>query len=638
MSKTLRLVAILLGVPLGMGLGCASPAHTGGDGGGGPASCTPGQSAACACTDGQAGAQLCQLDGTFAPCVCEATGAPDAGADGGNGADGGGLDGGSVGGAVGAPCSRNADCASGACIFGGSAADGGLDYLCSEPCAGASDCPAGWACLPIQGAPTNLCSPLAGGSSSGGQTGDLTGQLVILGGQDPTGTRVQIQNANLTLGASADSQGGYLFSGVPSGAFSLGFQESVILPPDSGFPEGPDGGPPSIDYAATLPELLFLPGSDGFVVDNGLYPLGPIELPAGKQLASGEGGGSLLSPDGSALAYLADYSNNGGRITGTLYLLAVPGGTPVKLGTGVPQNPYGYQFSKDGLSLFYLASFNGSSGTLYAVAAAGGTPVQLGTGVPGFLDPNGYSYFQLTPDGSHAFYVTSGGTLYEVAVAGGTQVQLGNGVQYLNSSYFQLTPDGNHAFYVTSGGTLYEVAVVGGTPVQLGTGVPYLNSNTFQLTPDGSHAFYLASWAGNTGTLYEVAVAAGTQAQLGAAVPRFALSPDASQVAFIASSAGNAGGALEIAPVAGGTPLQLATAALGFSFSPDGRYLDCNLVNAFWNGKTSTSALVPTGGGAIVPINDFGSLTFAKGAVVFTRAGTPVPFDFEDGLYLTPLP
>jgi hypothetical protein len=37
--------------------------------------CTPGQAVACPCTTGAVGAQTCQSDGTFAPCIC---GGPDA--------------------------------------------------------------------------------------------------------------------------------------------------------------------------------------------------------------------------------------------------------------------------------------------------------------------------------------------------------------------------------------------------------------------------------------------------------------------------------------------------------------------------------------------------------------------------------
>jgi hypothetical protein len=40
---------------------------------GGPAQCVPNQSMLCACTSGASGAQVCQADGTYAPCVCDGT-------------------------------------------------------------------------------------------------------------------------------------------------------------------------------------------------------------------------------------------------------------------------------------------------------------------------------------------------------------------------------------------------------------------------------------------------------------------------------------------------------------------------------------------------------------------------------------
>jgi hypothetical protein len=38
-----------------------------------PPKCVPRESIACACTDGHPGAQVCGLDGTYAPCVCRTT-------------------------------------------------------------------------------------------------------------------------------------------------------------------------------------------------------------------------------------------------------------------------------------------------------------------------------------------------------------------------------------------------------------------------------------------------------------------------------------------------------------------------------------------------------------------------------------
>ncbi len=1034
-----RLLALLPGLFLAGGFACGSPPIAPAADAGTRPGCVRGASAACACVDGEMGAQVCQPDGTFAACACTGTAT-----DGGSAGIDGGSDAGSVatcipGASVACACVDGetgaqiclADGTFGACACAGTGtadggADGGLDAgmpgLCvpgaSAACAcvdgetGAQVCQASGTFAPC------TCEGPQPDGGTNGQTGNLTGQIVIIGDQDATGTRVQLQNAGLTLNTTADSHGDYQLSGIPSGAFGLSFQKSLPLPPQSGFPDAPDGSPLALDYDATLPNLLFLPGGDGYLVDGNIYPLGRIELPAGRQLASGTVY-ATLSPDGSALAYITGVDQYGTG-TGTLQLVGVPdgtptmlatgvtagnfwfttdgkwlfyltglrglvgtlfqvasrGGTPVELGTGVPP-PSFYSPSKgpvvltpDGMHAFYLTSWNGDTGSLEEVAVSGGTPVQLGTGCPwdsrgpalsltsdgshafyftnwnglvgtlnevdvadgntfqlgdyvarsgnpvlttdgsyaffitdaesantlyevpvasgkplrlddgvtqlglssdggdgfyltqdqmlhGFTVGSGtpielaygvssflptadgkhvfylgggssgdlyeissvggvpvplgvgvfnlgHYYFQLTPDGSHALYLVNWnssddntGTLYAVPVEGGNPVELGTGVPSLSGSYPQdrdlrLTPDGSHAFYLSDTnastgtgtlnevslvdgkrvqlatgvwtfrptddgahafylanwigddwgggiGTLYEAAVAGGAPVQLGaglkdlynddflltpdgthafylsdglyevnvateakaklaTGVTTLASDSFQLTPDGGDAFYLAGWSGTstngtgylhelalgngadvvlgsgvpaftqqgyygdptsvyflltpdgshafylagydgaTGKLYDVSTARGTQVLVGTGVPEgYALSPDGSHVAFIASSSATAGGTLKIAPVAVGGPITLAKSVLGFAFSPDGQYLTCNLANDFWNGKTSTTAVVPAAGGAVVPINDFGSLSYVPGGVLFVRRGTPVPYDFEDGLYLTPL-
>ena len=58
----MRTVVLALGLGLWL-LACRDPA--------GPPRCVRGASAACGCPDGRRGAQVCQSDGTFAPCRCE---------------------------------------------------------------------------------------------------------------------------------------------------------------------------------------------------------------------------------------------------------------------------------------------------------------------------------------------------------------------------------------------------------------------------------------------------------------------------------------------------------------------------------------------------------------------------------------
>jgi len=53
--------------------GSGTTVGTGGFGGTGPR-CIPGQSIGCICASGQMGAQVCQPDGTFGPCMCDVDG------------------------------------------------------------------------------------------------------------------------------------------------------------------------------------------------------------------------------------------------------------------------------------------------------------------------------------------------------------------------------------------------------------------------------------------------------------------------------------------------------------------------------------------------------------------------------------
>ena len=84
--------------------------------------------------------------------------------------------------------------------------------------------------------------------------------------------------------------------------------------------------------------------------------------------------------------------------------------------------------------------------------------------------------------------------------------------------------------------------------------------------------------------------------------------------------------------------MQLAT-GVGqdqLQFSPDGRQL-AFLAN--WTGYTGTLELVAASGGAPVLLDDWTrQFAFAGNALVSLRSGTPRPFSFQDGVYVTPLP
>jgi len=145
--------------------------------------CTAGQSEACVCESTMAdGLRLCGADLRLTACMCD-------GVDGGlpgddvaagfdrpapmdtpaTGLDRGLDTGGPTGpGALGAPCTRLDQCASGVCLPTG---------RCSRSCAGAADCPTsiGWACTALPGlGPVCGCTP-RGAETCNGQDDDRDG-------------------------------------------------------------------------------------------------------------------------------------------------------------------------------------------------------------------------------------------------------------------------------------------------------------------------------------------------------------------------------------------------------------------------------------------------------------------------------
>ena len=281
-------------------------------------------------------------------------------------------------------------------------------------------------------------------------TGVVASSVQLVGGLDPSGVSVTLANSDVTLQATTDADGGYAVTGVPSGAYSLTFAKTVTLP--AAF-ESPDGGPATLEYGATLPELLSFPGTDGLIVDYSLYSIAPIELPAGREVAASTSVINVtLSKDGSHLAFLTNFNN-----AWTLELAAV---------------------------------------------ASPGPPVQVATGV--------YSGFQVllqfSPDGSHLAFFTTAGALELAAVANpGSPVQVPTDV---SSNFLQFSPDGSRLAFLTNWtgqtGTLELAAVANpGSPVQVATGVfPLL-----QFSPDGSRIAFVTNWTGQTGALELVGVA-----------------------------------------------------------------------------------------------------------------------------------
>ncbi len=450
--------------------------------------------------------------------------------------------------------------------------------------------------------PTGATAP--GGAAIGPVVGSATLFASLDGGFDPSGIAVALEGADVSLATSTDGDGGYVVDGVPSGVYTLSFDETVTLPADAGWMNA-DGGSATLDFAAAIPQLLALPGSDGLVINGSLYPLSPIVLLPGHQIAAGESVGlEVASPDGRLVALLVDIADTyGAPSTGTLEVGPV-GGTPVQVATNVVAG--GYAFSPDSRVLAFLTNptgvdWNGQIGTLELVPATGGTPVEVASNVD--------EDFAFSPDGSHLAFIASAGgagNLEILPTAGGSPTTLVNG-----AFTFLYSPDGTQIAF-TNFSTLEAVPAAGGNAVQLATG---LNPSGYAFSPSGTTIVFEGDVDGGT-ALATVSPAGGTPISIASGVPpgEFSISPDGHWVAYLVSIDNETPGTLWIAPTAGGSPIQVATnvapilaaafygnglgsgARAGWVFSPDSSQL------AFLGNVGSTGTGGSLGGLWLVPV------------------------------------
>jgi Tol biopolymer transport system component len=454
-------------------------------------------------------------------------------------------------------------------------------------------------------------------------TNSITSTVQMVGAIDPGGVSVTL--ANPTLGVSitttTNDAGAYTLSGVPEGSFSVTYQKTVVVPPDAGFPAKADGGPATLEYEATIPNLLELPGTNGFIDESSMVPLAPIELVAGRQVSSDDfafefspdgkyvgasqpgpdpfyaaavvsavaggppveifatGAAIQFSPDSSHLLAATDYTLAG---TFTLSLAAVAGGAPVQVATGVSFGDSGQpaQFSPDSSHFAFLADVDETTGlgSLEIAAVAGGPPVTIASSAE--------SDFIFSPDGQHLAFLTNPDSTTQTATLSLANVASGTAVVLASNAFdeaAQFSADSSELVFDENigGGTLEVVAVSGGTPRSFATGV----GGSFQLSPDGNVAFYMTGY----GTPYAATVGGGSPVQLAGPGSGATLSPDGSYVAF-----GTATG-LELETVAGTAPRQIVPGEVAsFHFSPDSKWLAVFGTDT-GNGSAVYVAAVPDG-------------------------------------------
>ncbi len=424
------------------------------------------------------------------------------------------------------------------------------------------------------------------------------------------------------------------------------------------------GAAPSSSYWIGALELFSIADGSSLQLGTGVvaaYNPGPISFSPD------------FSPDGSHVAFIGGASVDGsGNLSfldgGYLMLASVTGGGSIQLATGVSTLPSAFQFSPDGRYLAFLAN-----GALQVVPVVGGSPMQVATNA---------QWLQYSPDGTHLAYLAGpydNVALYVASGDGSGSIRLASGAwNAFSAPAIRFSPDGAELAFLAGqgyegGGQLYLADVSGGPPVQVAPDA----FDGFQFTPDGRHLIFLSNMCDKTPCGLTVAtlpcgdtveltasgdwfrlspdgrwlafedrqvlsiddLSTGITRQIGTATEQAVFSPDGSHIAFL-----DPRGGLFIVATAGGSSVEIALNAAdfegAFGFSPDGSRLAIFTPRYTNTAFTGPLQVVEVSGTAPVVLNeDVSQWAFAgNGALVALRAGSPAPFGFQDGAYVTLLP
>ena len=473
---------------------------------------------------------------------------------------------------------------------------------------------------------------------AGSATGSLAtvqGVATPAGVADASGLTVRLLDdtgASIAT-ATTDAAGAYTLPGVPPGLYTATFDRGA--------------------YHETVPALLAMPGTDGFVVDGGILPLAPLEVPRARRLVAAPSTAPVaITPDGSEAVVARELGG-----AGTCVLDTVDVATGQVREVPAPSCSANLPVSDDGT----LAYAGGNASTsdpapIYATPVAGGPSVRL-------LDRPLNGAFQVLPDGTspgggdaaleraplpgrarRRRRVAAGGAprglalvhghLNRAALAGRQPAprrllgaeghhprhrcrdDLGAG-----GSDPRFLPGGVKVLYATSDPQssygvvdLQVVPASGGTPRLLASQV---SQHTATPTPDGSRVLYQDASGGTPGPIDSVPVdGSAAPVTLAASAAIQAVSPDGSRVVLTRFPDRE----LVSVPVAGGAVADLGGQdAQRVAFSPDGTKVawtqscDAN--------KACDLEVAPIAGG---PPTRLATGAFQLGALVFSPDGSAV--------------
>jgi hypothetical protein len=271
-----------------------------------------------------------------------------------------------------------------------------------------------------------------------GVTTQLASQALVVGNGGQANIRVTALSGGADAGSTVSgTDGGYAIGGLPEGTFALTFSN-------------PDGG-----YHETIPLVLTLPNSDGFVLDNGaLTGLAPLELQAGNRVVSQHSVDRMAGPqNGEVVVRTGDLCLNGGgsstatdvsrhpKITGAIEEGGLPSGCTGQLtvidasGSVTPighgQSPnQGAQIAPNSGAVVYFDDFGGNPGN-----GQGDLYLHPGVGADVLLSNAAYTNtVQFSNDGTKTIFEgndpTAGEALYCSDLVTGATTEVTNNIPY----------------------------------------------------------------------------------------------------------------------------------------------------------------------------------------------------------------
>ncbi len=215
----------------------------------------------------------------------------------------------------------------------------------------------------------------------------------------------------------------------------------------------------------------------------------------------------VVSSDGERVVYEV-YNSDPDHTFSRILSVPLIGGPAVELFNTDTDDRFihWYEITPDGSHVVISATSDYGLGfRLYSVPIGGGELLALNEDPTVPYDPNGPSYFIITPDGRSLLYAAlATEDLRIVPVTGGPSMSLSGPLKgTISALSFQVDPKGDYAVYTAKyegdDEAVYSVSLKGGEPIRLSresVHLPYPVDDLTMITPDGGRVIYVYATVG----------------------------------------------------------------------------------------------------------------------------------------------